>query len=141
MTRCRGGIGPDKLELLLAETLRVAMRTNAVTSQACERVTLDTTVQTKAVAHPTDSHLLRRGIEWLNRLAKKHGIKLRQSFLRVGWQARRNVSRLIHGPGHKQALRWVRKLRTWLAGLIATSAARSPAMKSLRRPLPSPASR
>jgi len=35
----------------------VVMRTNAVTPQACERVTLDTTVQTKAIAHPTDSHL------------------------------------------------------------------------------------
>lgn len=112
MTRWRGRIGPDKLELLLAETLRVAMATNAVTPQACERVTVDTTVQTKAVAHPTDSHLLMRGIEWLNRLAKKHGIKLRQSFLRVGRQARRDVSRLIHGRGHSQAMRWVRKLRT-----------------------------
>jgi IS5 family transposase len=117
MTRWRGRIGADKLELLLAETLRVAMHTNAVTAQACERVTLDTTVQTKAVAHPTDSHLLMRGIEWLNRLAKKHGIKLRQSFLRVASQARRDVSRLIHGRGHKQAMRWVRKLRTWLGRL------------------------
>lgn len=93
------------------------MATNAVTPQACERVTVDTTVQTKAVAHPTDSHLLMRGIEWLNRLAKKHGIKLRQSFLRVGRQARRDVSRLIHGRGHSQAMRWVRKLRTWLGRL------------------------
>ena len=117
MTRWRDRIGADKLELLLAETLRVAMATNAVTPQACERVTLDTTVQTKAVAHPTDSHLLMRGIEWLNRLAKKHGLKLRQSFLRVGRQARRDVSRLIHGRGHKQAMRWVRKLRTWLGRL------------------------
>ena len=117
MTRWRGRIGPDKLELLLAETLRVAMDTKAVTPQACERVTLDTTVQTKAIAHPTDSHLLMRGIEWLNRLAKQHGIKLRQSFLRVGRQARRDVSRLIHGRGHKQAMRWVRKLRIWLGRL------------------------
>ena len=117
MTRWRGRIGPDKLELLVAETLAVAMRTDAVTPQACERVTLDTTVQTKAVAHPTDSHLLVRGIEWLNRLARKHGIKLRQSFLRVGRRARRDVSRLIHGRGHKQAMRWVRKLRTWLGRL------------------------
>jgi transposase, IS5 family len=117
MTRWRGRIGPDKLELLLAETLSVALRTDAVTPQACERVTLDTTVQTKAVAHPTDSHLLLRGIEWLNRLAKQHGIKLRQSFLRLGRQARRDVSRLIHGRGHKQAMRWVRKLRTWLGRL------------------------
>lgn len=117
MTRWRGRIGPDKLELLLAETLVVAMRTNAVTPQACERVTLDTTVQTKAIAHPTDSHLLMRSIELLNRLARKHGIPLRQSFLRVARRARRDVSRLIHGRGHKQAMRWVRKMRTWLGRL------------------------
>lgn len=117
MTRWRDRIGADKLELLLAETLSVAIRTQAVTERALERVTLDTTVQTKAVAHPTDSHLLMRGIERLNALAKKHGIKLRQSFLRVGRQAKRDVSRLIHGRGHKQAMRWVRKLRTWLGRL------------------------
>ena len=58
-----------------------------------------------------------RGIELLNRLAKKHGIALRQSFLRVGRRARRDVSRLIHGRGHKQAMRWVRKMRTWLGRL------------------------
>jgi IS5 family transposase len=117
MTRWRGRIGPDKLELLLAETLAVALRTRAVSEQAMERVTLDTTVQTKAVAHPTDSHLLMRGIERLNALAKQHGVVLRQSFLRVGRQAKRDVSRLIHGRGHKQAMRWVRKLRTWLGRL------------------------
>ena len=117
MTRWRSRIGAEPLELLLAETLSVAVRTNATTPAACERVTVDTTVQTKAVAHPTDSHLLMRGIEWLNRLARQHDIKLRQSFLRVGRRARRDVSRLIHGRGHKQAMRWVRKLRTWLGRL------------------------
>jgi transposase, IS5 family len=117
MTRWRDRIGADKLELLLAETLAVAIRTQAVSERAMERVTVDTTVQTKAVAHPTDSHLLMRGIERLNALAKKHNIKLRQSFLRVGRQAKRDVSRLIHGRGHKQAMRWVRKLRTWLGRL------------------------
>lgn len=38
MTRWRSRIGPDKLELLLAETLRVAMETRAMLPQACERV-------------------------------------------------------------------------------------------------------
>jgi IS5 family transposase len=57
MTRWRGRIGAGQLELLLAETLSVAVRTEATTQAACERVTVDTTVQTKAVAHPTDSHL------------------------------------------------------------------------------------
>ncbi|GAC1646107.1 MAG: IS5 family transposase [Chloroflexota bacterium] len=117
MTRWRGRIGADKLELLLAETLAVAMRTRAVTPQACERVTVDTTVQTKAIAHPTDSHLLMRSIELLNRLANTHRVALRQSFVRVGRRAKRDVSRLIHGHGHRQAMRWVRKMRTWLGRL------------------------
>ena len=93
------------------------MRTQAVTEQAMERVTLDNTVQTKAVAHPTDSHLLMRSIELLNRVAKKNEVVLRQSFVRVGRRARRDVSRLVHGRGHKQAMRWVRKMRTWLGRL------------------------
>jgi len=114
MTRWRTRIGPDKLELLLVETIAVAMRTQEVTPQACERVTVDTTVQTKAVAHPTDSHLMMRGIETLNRLEKRHGVKLRRSFLRVAKHAHREASRLIHGRDHKQAMRWIRKLRTWL---------------------------
>src|SRR3546814_13911186 len=58
-----------------------------------------------------------RGIEWLNRLAKRQGIKLLQSFLRVGRRARRDFARLIHERGNKQAMSWVRKLRTWLGRL------------------------
>src|SRR5580704_9650210 len=79
--------------------------------------TIDTTVQTKAVAHPSDSHLLYRGIERLNRLAKRHGVELRQSFLRLGKYAKREVSRLIHTGGHKQAMRHLRRLKTFLGRL------------------------
>ena len=117
MTRWRGRIGPDELELLIAETLRVAMASGALSPQACERITVDTTVQTKAVAHPTDAHLLLRAMEHVCRLARKHGLQLRQSFLRLGREARREVARLIHGKGHKQALRHLRKMRTWLGRL------------------------
>jgi transposase, IS5 family len=47
------------------------------------RVTIDPTVQPKAVAHPTDSHLLHAGVRWLGRLARRHGVALRQSFVRL----------------------------------------------------------
>src|ERR1700738_377725 len=50
------------------------MRAKAVDSSQMQRVTVDTTAQTKAIAHPTDSHLLLRAIEWLNKLAKKQGV-------------------------------------------------------------------
>ena len=117
MTRWRQRIGADGLELLLAETIAVATKTGAVSERQLERVTVDTTVQTKAVAHPTDSHLLLRAAEWLVRLAKRHGVKLRQSFARLMVQARRDAARLMHTGGHKQGLRWLRKMRTWLGRL------------------------
>jgi len=118
MTRWRQRIGAGDLEALLAETISVAVRTKAVSQRQLERITVDTTVQTKAVAHPTDSQLILRAIEWLNRAAKRHGIKLRQSFLRLATRARREVARLLHGRGHKQGLRWIKKMRTWLGRLI-----------------------
>ncbi len=118
MTRWRKRIGADEMELLLAESLVVALKTKAVNPRQLERITVDTTVQTKAVAHPTDSHLILRAIEWLNRTAKRHGIKLRQSFLRLATWAKREVGRLLFTGGHKQGLRWIRKMRTWLGRLI-----------------------
>ena len=117
MSRWRGRVGPDKLEAVLAETIAAAMKGGAMQPKHVERVTIDTTVQTKAVAHPTDSHLLYRGIEWLNRLAKRSGIALRQSFLRLGKFAQREVGRLIHTGARKQAMRHLRKLRTFLGRL------------------------
>lgn len=132
MTRWRQRIGPERLEVLLAETLAAAERGKALKRTAMERVTVDTTVQTKAVAHPTDSRLLLRGIEWLNRLARKHGVRLRQSYTRVAAHAAREVGRLIHGRGHKQAMRWLRKLRTWLGRLardITRRIANNPMLK------------
>ena len=118
MTRWRQRIGADALEVLLAETIAVALRTKAVSTRQLERITVDTTVQTKAIAHPSDSHLIVRAIEWLNRAARKHGIKLRQSFMRLAPRAKKEAARLMHTGGHKQGMRWVRKLRTWLGRLI-----------------------
>jgi transposase, IS5 family len=117
MSRWRERLGPDKIETVLAESIAAAVKGGAVEPKHFERVTVDTTVQTKAVAHPSDSHLLYRGIEWLNRLAKRHGIGLRQSFVRLGKHAKREVGRLIHTGGHKQAMRYLRKLKTYLGRL------------------------
>ncbi len=118
MTRWRQRIGADALEVLLAETIAIAVKTKAVNTRQLERITVDTTVQTKAIAHPSDSHLIVRAIEWLNRAARKHGVKLRQSFMRLAPRAKKEAARLMHTGGHKQGMRWVRKLRTWLGRLI-----------------------
>ena len=50
-------IDAEKLEALLAETIRLALEYKQVTSQQLRKVTVDTTVQKKAIAFPTDARL------------------------------------------------------------------------------------
>jgi IS5 family transposase len=118
MSRWRRRIGPERLEVLLAESLAAAQRGGAVGEKHLRRVTVDTTVQPKAVTHPTDSKLLHRGIEILARLARRHGIRLRQSYVRVAKRARREAARLTHSGRRRRAERQVRQLRTWLGRLV-----------------------
>src|ERR1700709_2453494 len=66
----------DKLELLLAESLRVAHGAGALRGQDLKRVTVDTTVQPKAITFPTDAKLLHAAIKGLNRLVRRHGVGL-----------------------------------------------------------------
>ncbi len=117
LTRWRKRIGAERMEALLAESLQAAQRGGAVKEKHLRRVTIDTTVQPKAVTHPTDSKLLHRGIERLVRLARRHGVVLRQSYVRVAKWAKRDAARLMYSGRPRQAERQVRRLRTWLGRL------------------------
>jgi IS5 family transposase len=118
MTRWRQRIGPERMEELLAESLEAAQRGGAVEDKHLKRVTIDTTVQPKAVTHPTDSKLLHRGIESLGRLARRHGVRVRQSYVRIARRARMEAARLMHAGRRRQAERQVRRLRTWLGRMV-----------------------
>jgi IS5 family transposase len=114
LVRWRQRIGQDGIELLLQETIATAQRSAAVKPQSLERVSVDTTVQPKAIAHPLDSRLYQRGREILVRLAKRHGVPLRQSYARLGKKALRLASRYAHARQMKRARREIRRLKTYL---------------------------
>jgi transposase, IS5 family len=118
MSRWRQRIGAERLEASPAESLAAARRGGAVEEKHLRRVTIDTTVQPKAVTRPTDSKLLHRGIEILARLARRNGVRLRQSYLRVAKRAKREAAKLIYSGRPRQAERQVRRLRTWLGRLF-----------------------
>src|SRR5476649_1599965 len=84
LTRWRQRMGEDKLAALVQESLSVATRTGAAKPADFAKVIVDTTVQPKNVMFPTDARLMHRARERLARLARTHGIKLRQSYERVG---------------------------------------------------------
>ncbi|WP_158815417.1 IS5 family transposase [Methylocapsa sp. S129] len=114
MTRWRQRMGEEKLVALIQESLAVATRTRAAKPADFSKVIVDTTVQPKAVAHPTDAKLMHRARERLVRLAKKHGVALRQSYERVGKHALIAHQRYAHAKQFKRANRALRTLRTYL---------------------------
>jgi len=103
MPRWRKRIGEKGCELVLAVTFQAGLRTGAVKESSLERVNVDTTVQPKAVLYPTDSRSYNRCRERLVRLAQKFGIKLRQSYARLGPRALRKASSYAHARQFKRA--------------------------------------
>src|SRR3984893_3702496 len=118
LTRWRQRMGEEKLEALLQESLSVAHKTGALSSKDLERVVVDTTVQPKAIAHPTDARLVHRAIEKLVNLAKREGVVLRQSYVRVAKRAAIMVGRYTHAHQFKRARRQLKFLRTRLGRII-----------------------
>ena len=96
LPRWRERIGASGMELLLAATVEAALAAGAAKPASLERVTVDTTVQPKAIAHPLDSRLYNRGREILVRLAARHGLRLRQSYHRLAKRALRLANRYAH---------------------------------------------
>jgi transposase, IS5 family len=118
LTRWRQRMGEERLQALLQESLAVAAKTEAIKPSDLNRVIVDTTVQPKNVMFPTDARLLNRAREILVRLAQGCGIKLRQSYARVGKFALIKHQRYAHAKQFKRANRALRKLKTYLGRII-----------------------
>ena len=111
-------MGEERLNALIQESLAVAAKSGALKPSELAAVVVDTTVQPKNVAYPTDAKLLNRARERLVRLAKKHGVRLRQSYARVGKLALIKQQRYAHAKQFKRANKRLRTLKTYLRRTI-----------------------
>lgn len=118
MTRWRSRIGEDGVEKLLASLISLAKQSCALNQADVKRVVMDTTVQEKAIAHPTDARLLQKARQLLVQAAKKRGIKLRQSYEITGKKALVKHGRFAHAKQYKKARKVQRKLKTYLGRVI-----------------------
>ena len=139
LTRWRQRMGEETLVALLQESLAVATRAGAAKPSDFSKAIVETTVQEKAVAFPTDARLMHRARERLVRLAKKHGVALRQSYERIGKHALIAHQRYKHAKQHKRANKALRRIRTFLGRVerdIARKIKGSEALRAVfRRPL------
>ena len=105
MTHWRKRLGKKVFESLLQESLSIAVEENALKKNQLKRVVVDTTVQPKAIAFPTDARLRYKAIGALVALAKQHNIPLRQSYARVCKRALMMSGRYRHAKQMKRARR------------------------------------
>ena len=118
LTHWRQRLGEEQLIALIQKSLSVAHKTGALATGDLERVVVDTTVQPKAIAHPTDARLCHRALEKLIDLARRHQGPLRQSYRRLAKRAAIMVGHYTHAHQFKRARRALKFLRVRLGRVI-----------------------
>jgi IS5 family transposase len=118
LVKWRKRISPKGMEKLLQVTIETAKSKEYVTEKHLERVNVDTTVQEKAVAFPTDARLYHKARRILVRLAKRQGIDLRQTYERLGKRAIIMQGRYNHARQTNRAKREQKRLRIYLGRVI-----------------------
>lgn len=118
LVKWRKRVGPAGVERLLQETLDAARRSKALSSKEIQRVNVDTTVQEKAIAFPTDARLYHKARRALVRAAKGAGLQLRQSYVRLSKRTLAQQSRYAHAKQWKRAAKQTKKLRTYLGRVV-----------------------
>ena len=118
LTRWRKRLGPDKIEELLSATIDTAKEEKLLTEKHVERVNVDTTVQEKAIAFPTDARLYHKVRRVLVKAAKKMHIDLRQNYERTSKKVFLKQGRYASAGQYKRAKKETKKLKTILGCVI-----------------------
>ncbi len=116
--RFRTDIGKSGQEAILKATIDTAMAMKAIKAAEFERVIVDTTVQEKAIAYPTDARLLEIARHHLVKAAKACGIRLRQTFAKEGKTLHFKAGGHAHAKQFKRLKRVVKRQRTIVGILI-----------------------
>ena len=117
LVKFRKLLGEDGVEELLAQTINVAVDLKLIKPQQLTRVIVDSTVQPKAIAHPTDSRLLEIARTKLVAAAKAAGIALKQIFAKEGKALSRKAGRYAHARQFQRMKRVIKRQRTLVGRL------------------------
>jgi len=118
MSRWRKRVGAERLEKLLEATIHTALAIGALRPQELQKVNVDTTVQQKAIAFPTDARLYHKMRLALVRRATSLGIRLRQNYRFKGKKLLAKQGRYAHARQMKRAAKMTRGLKTILGRVL-----------------------
>lgn len=115
--RFRKLLGEEGVEELLERTMEVAVNLKLIAKSELTRVIVDSTVQEKAITHPTDSKLLETARSKVVEQAKAHGIELKQTYAKEGKDLRFKAGRYAHARQFKRMRKVIQRQRT-IAGRL-----------------------
>jgi IS5 family transposase len=117
MSKWRRRMSEESAEQLLSLSIDLGLKTKTVKRSDFNRVSVDTTVQEKAVSYPTDAKLCEKAIQTLGKLAKQHKLNLKQSYKHVAKKALFKVNNYARANQHKRKRRHMKQLKTYLGRL------------------------
>jgi IS5 family transposase len=129
LSRWRKRVGAERLEKLLEATIHTALSMKAVRPQEFQKVNVDTTVQEKAIAFPTDARLYHKMRVALVRRAQSLGIRLRQNYRFKGKKLLARQGRYAAARQMKRAAKMTRQLKTILGRVWRDIQRKAPAMQ------------
>ena len=115
--RFRKLLGEEGVEELLARTMEVAVTLKLIAKRELSRVIVDSTVQEKATAHPTDSKLLETARAKVVEAAQANGIELKQTYAKEGRDLRFKAGRYAHARQFRRMRKMIKRQRTILGRL------------------------
>ena len=118
LSKWRKRVGVERLEKLLEATIKTALAMKALRPQEFHKVNVDTTVQEKAIAFPTDARLYHKMRAALVRRAQSLGIKLRQNYRFKSKKLLAKQGRYAHAQQLKRAAKATRQLKTFLGRVL-----------------------
>ena len=126
------------MEWLLTATIEAGRASGTVKDQSIERVSVDTTVMEKNIAHPTDARLYETARQKLVALAAEAGIELRQSYARLAPRLAAKAGRYAHARQFKRMRKALRTLKGYTGRVMRESAEGLMTSRKVRRARASP---
>lgn len=118
MTRFRNRLEEGGVLEILRETIAAGLRLKCIRPESLEKVAVDTTVQEKNIAFPTDIGLYSKMIQKLVKQGKKEGISFRQTYQKECKRGLKKHSGYMHARQLRRARKLREKIRTRLGRVI-----------------------
>lgn len=121
--RFRQLLGEEGVEELLSQTIQTAFKEQLVDASDLENVIIDSTVQSKATAHPTDSRLLNIARYKLVKVAKECGLFFKQTYVKEAKNLNRRAGGYAHAKQFRRLKKVIKRQRT-IVGILLRETAR-----------------